>query len=367
MRALASGVVHRPQMTSSRVHRSPRGPVDSGRRPLGQGMSRRSAAAPNSFPATPTVLRVREPGDILGVIPYLLGFHPTESLVAAFVLERRVVVTARIDLAATADIEDLIEQLDQVAEQVDTRSVVLVGYSADPGIRDVMADLADLIPLDLVDVLAVCDDRWWSVCCDGDCCPPEGQAYDISSHPLAAAAVMAGISATTTRDEIAALAAGPPIEEGDRLAGLTAECATRLAGVSRRRRRRQMQQIIARSVAAGEPTESEAVEIAVLAVDLTVRDEAWALMTRDAARAHVALWRRVVSLTVPPYEAAPLGMLAMAAWLSGNGALLNCCIDRLEVVAPDYSLLAICRDISDRAIPPRFFDLIVDGMRSALR
>ena len=327
-------------------------------------MTRRTPA-PTLAP-DPTVLRVTEPGDILGVVPYLLGFHPTESLVAAFVRRRQVVVTARIDLAATADVEALVEQLELVGRQIGSRSLVLIGYSADAGVRDLMRDLADLIPLDLVDVLAVSGDRWWSVCCEGECCPAEGRPYDIASHPLAAAAVMAGISATATRQEIADLAAGPPTADHDRLRGLAEQASRELAGLGRRRRRQRMKRLVGRTLSSGGPTETEAVEIAVLARDVVVRDAAWALMSREKAADHVSLWCRVVSVAVPPSEAAPLGMLAMAGWLSGNGALLNCCIERLERVAPDYSLLRLCRDISDQAVPPRHFDLIAEEMRAML-
>ena len=341
-------------------------------------MTRRTAGSATARAQTdpaPTVLRVREPGDILGVVPYLLGFHPTESLVAAFVRQRQVVVTARIDLAATADVEALVDQLELVGRRVGSRSLVLIGYSTDGGVRDLMRDLADLIPLDLVDVLAVSGDRWWSVCCDPGqrprpgregCCPPEGRPYDVASHPLAAAAVMAGISATGTREDIADLAAGPPAADQDRLSGLAEETTRQLAGVGRRRRRQRMRRLVGRTLRSDGPTEAEAIEMAVLARDVTVRDAAWVLMARESAADHVAVWRRVVSVAVWPCEAAPLGMLAVAGWLSGNGALLNCCIERLERVAPDYSLLELCREISDQAIPPSHYDSIAEEMRAAL-
>ncbi|MFT4167436.1 MAG: DUF4192 domain-containing protein [Microlunatus sp.] len=311
------------------------------------------------------MLRIREPGDILGLIPYLLGFHPAESLVAAFVRQRRVVVTARVDLAAIADLEALVDQFELVAEQVDTRALVLIGYSADENVREVMRGLADLVPFDLVDVLAVAGDRWWSVCCDGDCCPPEGRAYDIETHPLAAEAVVAGISATGTRDDIRALTAGPPTTEQDRLSAAAAACAGGTDQLSRRRRRRRMHQLVDRVLSTGGPTEAEAVEIAVLVRDVGVRDEVWAMMTRQHAEAYVTLWRRVVAVSVWPYEPAPLAMLGWAGWLDGNGALLNCCIDRLEQVAPDYSLLDLCKQISINAIPPQYLDLVADQVRAA--
>lgn len=335
----------------------------------------RRAAAP--APATdPTVLRVREPGDILGVVPYLLGFHPSESLVVAFVRDRRIAVTARIDLAATADLEGLLDQLEPVSQQVGSRSVVMIGYSADEGVRGLVRDLVDLVPWEVLDALAVSGERWWSVCCDGDqgsgpgrpgCCPPEGRPYDVVSHPLAAEAVLAGISASATREEIAALAAPPPGADQDRLRRLAGATADRLAGCRGRRRRHRMKRLVERVLQAGTATEAEALELAVLARDVAVRDVAWALMTRRSAEQHVEVWRRVVAIAVSPYDPAPLGLLAIAGWLSGNGALLNCCIERLEQVDPDYSLLWLCRDISDQAIPPRQFDLIAAELRELLR
>ena len=303
------------------------------------------------------VLSARQPSDLIGVVPYLLGFHPTESLVVVFLRNRQVAVTARVDLPATESFDGLVEHLELVAARVETRTMVILGYSADGRILQTLADLASVLPFDLVDALAVGPDRWWSVLCDGGCCPVDGTPYDLSSHPMAAAAVLAGLPTTATREEIAALTDGPDAGETDRLAQLARACETELAGLSSRRRKQRMRRGVQRALdtPAG-PSETEAIELAVLAGDVTIRDVAWAMMTRPTADDHVTLWRRVVAVATPPYEAAPLGMLAMAGWISGNGALLNCCIDRLERVAPDYTLLGICRDISLGAIHPRYFD-----------
>ena len=48
---------------------------------------------------TPTRLKVRRPDDLLALIPYLIGFHPEESLVAVFVRSGRVILAARLDLS----------------------------------------------------------------------------------------------------------------------------------------------------------------------------------------------------------------------------------------------------------------------------
>ncbi len=43
-------------------------------------------------------LQVRGPADLLAAVPYLLGFHPHESLVIIGLADNRVIVTARLDL-----------------------------------------------------------------------------------------------------------------------------------------------------------------------------------------------------------------------------------------------------------------------------
>ncbi|MGH8861267.1 MAG: DUF4192 family protein, partial [Jatrophihabitantaceae bacterium] len=49
------------------------------------------------------IVRVSGPADLVQTIPYLLGFHPARSLVLVGLADRRVVVTARMDLDELAD------------------------------------------------------------------------------------------------------------------------------------------------------------------------------------------------------------------------------------------------------------------------
>ena len=224
-------------------------------------------------------------------------------------------VTARIDLGATADLEALVDQLEMVGERVGTRSLVLVGYSEDPRVRELMRDLAGLVPLDLLDVLAVCEDRWWSVCCDGPCCPPDGPAV---RHRQSSAR-----RRSRRGRDLGILDPGgdrrpdgrPAAADVDRLdAGWPRSGPNRLGGLSQRRRRKRMKQVVNRALAAGGASEAEAVQISVLARDLLVRDEAWALMSRARAEEHVALWRRVVS-----WPSGRTRRLRSACWRSQAG------------------------------------------------
>ena len=88
----------------------------------------------------------------------------------------------------------------------------------------------------------------------------------------------------------------------------------------------------------------------LLVTDVHIRDLAWALITPTNAEDHVRLWGGVVARCRrrwPP----PLCLLGMAAWVSGAGALLNCCCERLAQVDPHYSMGRLLADISERALP----------------
>jgi hypothetical protein len=121
-----------------------------------------------------------------------------------------------------------------------------------------------------------------------------------------------------------------------------------------------------RAVVAGDTDADEATcaLLGVLALDLTVRDVAWALMSRDAIHDHLRLWSTVVAHTPDEVASAPLGLLGVAGWISGNGALLNCCIDRLDRTDPDYTLGVLLADISNRALPPSIWDELVEDLRT---
>jgi hypothetical protein len=102
--------------------------------------------------------------------------------------------------------------------------------------------------------------------------------------------------------------------------------------------------------------------LGVLVTDLQRRDLAWALITPATADDHVRLWSGVVAHLPPTLAAAPLCLLGMAGWISGSGALLNCCCDRLSGIDPQYSMGRLLSEISERAIPPSVWQELMNEM-----
>lgn len=317
----------------------------------------------------PHRLRVRRPVDFLAVIPYLLGFHPSASLVAVLSRRGRVVLTARLDLPAPEHSGPVAAQVRQLTSEHDIDGVVLVAYSDDetPGRRlleRLHAEILDAVAVR--EVLLVSQARWWSLSCTTGCCPAEGAVFDPETHPLAAEAVYRGLSAGRSRAALEELVEGPPAEALPRLRRLVAQARAALAPTDRPEAAAAMAEAVRLALPDAqeqEPSEPECVRLAVLAQDLAVRDVAWAMMSRPRAEQHQRLWCRVVAVAPPEVASAPLGLLGVAAWIGGNGALLNCCVERLEVVDPAYTLGQLLAGISDRALPPSLWDELGGDLR----
>src|SRR5262249_4025447 len=140
-------------------------------------------------------LRAATPDAVLAVVPHMLGFYPSRSLVVLGLGEQnRVLVTFRYDLPEPADYE-LADDIAHHAESILTReqipAAMLIGYGPAELVLPVLGQTAAGIGrhgIHLQEALRADGGRFWSLLCsDISCCPPEGRAYDPGSHPAAAA------------------------------------------------------------------------------------------------------------------------------------------------------------------------------------
>lgn len=330
-------------------------------RPRSSSRSRSRPAA-----ASPPRLRVRRPADFLAVVPYLLGFHPSESVVVVLFRGGQVALTARLDLPDPAGTEPVLTLVRDLCRQHGVDELVLVAYGDDePAAGAVLEQLLGGLTdhLRVREALLVSGGRWWSLTCRTGCCSPDGTPFDPAGHPLAAEAVYAGLAAETSRAVLEAQVEGPGVEELPRLAAALERAKDRVAALDRPAAAALMAATVRDHLADPAPQEEACTLLAVLALDLAVRDVAWALVTRDAAEDHVRLWSAVVRWSLAEVAAGPLGLLGVAAWVSGNGALLNCCVERLERDAPGYTLGHLLADISDRALPPSLWEELAPDLR----
>ena len=306
------------------------------------------------MPAGVPRMTVRSPADLLAAVPYLLGFHPTDSIVVIAQRAKRIIFAARGDLPAAgagpAEVAAVARYVASVVANQGISAATAVGYGpayrvdpAIPAIRDALA--ADGVRL--LEVLRVADGRYWSYLCgDPRCCPPEGTTYDATASTVAAAATYAGLPALPDREALVRQVApvGGLTRESMRQATIRAQArlvelldtagdGDLLGGRAiRRAGEAAVGDALARGAGRVRLTDDEVAWLGLLLVHLAVRDHAWERITDDDWQ--IELWADVVRRVEPDLVPAAASLLAFAAWLSGHGALANIALDRALAGGP---------------------------------
>jgi hypothetical protein len=339
-----------------------------------------------STPETPSppaarpvpLLRVGSPDSMLAVIPGLLGFHPTQSLVVvgAGPPRGRIQVAFRYDLPEPPDpgaAAKIAAHATAVLARHQLTVAVVVGYGPGPMVTPVADALVGELrraDVTLHDMLRVQDGRYWSYSCqDPRCCPPEGVPFDPGVHPAAETMAAAGSKALRDRAALAATIApvGGLAAESMRQATRRAERrATDLirAAMGPRRPGGAIQPLIDEGLravadaidvyrAGGRITsDNQLAWLAVSIADLRVRDDAWARMDPGHVGAHLRLWTDVTRRAPARYVPAAASLLAFTAWQAGNGALANLAAERALAADPEYSMALLLLDAVGAGLPP---------------
>lgn len=320
-------------------------------------------------------MTLREPADLLAIVPYLLGFHPRDSLVLVGVRRGVVAFQARTDLPAAPGTESaLAGHLLEVVARQGVDAVLLVGYGpagrVDPlvgAVRRACAARGLTVP----GALRAHQGRFWSYgCADPHCCPADGTPYDVSASAVAAAATVAGCVALPDRETFARQVE-PPLDgpARARVRAATDRAATRLAtlldaaddppAALAAAGRSAVGAALERIGAGGALSDDDVAWLSLLLVDGgPVAEHAWRAIRRHAAplsgrRAapggtHAALWRDVVRRCEPGLAATPAVLLAWAAWHEGDGILASVAVDRALRLDPGHrrarQLDALLRD-----------------------
>lgn len=179
-----------------------------------------------------SIRAVRRPAELITLLPYLLGYHPTDSVMVLALRGQTLGTLQRVDLECwsggrTAVIEDGLVDL---VVRDDHDAVLLVGYGGDDrGRRTALDQLSELFEgagVEVVDRIEVVAQRWWSVGCrDVDCCPPGGNpVLEAAEVPLVADWIVRGVSPYRDRAALEASVGGvayqgecAPIVSSDRV------------------------------------------------------------------------------------------------------------------------------------------------------
>jgi hypothetical protein len=334
-------------------------------------------------PASPTTneprLRLSEPVDVLAAVPYLVGYHPTESLVLLGLRGRQLIFTARYDLPALdsprrvlrATVEHL---LDVVARQSLT-GVLIVAFGSEERARPLAMAARDACArtgLDVLDVLRVSDGRYWSyLCTDPQCCPPEGSPYDAGTTAMAAEWTVAGRVALPDRDTyeeqlkpvmgVARVSVRQATARaGERLLTLLAQAPDE-AGAQAAildRGRAAIEAALSTLDGGRRLSDDDVAWISVLMASSEMRSIALAQikMAGDDLTGHRDLWLDVLRRAERDLTAAPACLFAFAAWRAGDGALARLALEQALRVDPTDDLADAMHHMLSHGVPPTAFD-----------
>lgn len=359
-------------MTRRRPRPSPTSPVPTGR-PRGGGAAGSRATASGAR-VVPRVPQPREPyvarceADLVAMVPLVLGFHPHESVVVmtfgngAFHARVDLPDAAALAAGAGADVADMLAHACRANRA--QRAAVVVYTDDHERARDVGLLLVHALhdaELDVVDVLRVHDRRWFEPLRDD----VTGTPVALEAHPFTARGVFEGQVVRLDRSELATgLRGGEEVERRHLAAAAGLRRPLLGRGVQRSVLRTEAAWVRARvadAVASVRRGEGPAVGTADAARLLAavgrgdVRDAAWVDLSRETATDHVALWHDLVRRSPDDLVASAAALLALAAYLAGDGALAWVALDRVAEVDPGHSLARLVADALLAALHPATF------------
>ncbi|MET9362402.1 DUF4192 domain-containing protein [Streptomyces sp. NPDC006632] len=162
-------------------------------------------------------MTLRGPAELADALPYLLGFHPTDSAVLVALHGKSGRFGGRVRVGLPASPQEWPDIADELADCLITGSErrgsrpdgIVVFLCQDPSrdgsAHEVMERLRPLaqrlrtacgnLDVPVLEALCISDGRYWSYCCpDTRCCPPEGNVLALpGTSVMAAAATYAGI------------------------------------------------------------------------------------------------------------------------------------------------------------------------------
>ena len=321
----------------------------------------------------PRSIRISDVGDLVETIPFLIGFHPQESVVVigfsgARPEPQRVTVTMRVDLPVDPGEPEVMIPLLQALARSRTESVVLAVVSGalrpDPRVEPTWQALLAAVSgacaelgIGVADLLLINDDRWWSLLCDDEsCCPPEGTARERDSSSAAAQATYAGLVAWRDRAGLEQSLVGDDAARRSVLEPHLLTAAERIASAAAddrlaRLRRADTSAILA---AAGEPTRLTARRLARFGcalADVNIRDAIWLRVDDRSVDAEILLEQLHRRLPAP-FDAPPMFLYGWHQWRAGNGTVAAMAAERALTSDPDYTAATLLLEAVQSGMDP---------------
>ncbi|KUL34633.1 DUF4192 domain-containing protein [Actinoplanes awajinensis] len=316
-------------------------------------------------------LVVRRPDELIAIVPYLLGYHPSDSLAVVGLAGKRVEFAVCHNLPPPDwTVEEARASAASVAAAIarqGAKDLVVIGYGRPAPVMAALAQCGEALNqknLSVLDAIGVYEGRWRSlVCADDQCCPPEGRPCLPADSVIAAEATFRGQVALPSREELIAQVAAVDGAERAEMGRATERARHRFTDLmaddlSAARLGQLVKQNGQAALRAAEKTyrnggtlsPDETAWLSVLLVERSVQD--YALNRTDPHEWRIRLWIDVLRRVDPAYVAPPACLLGITAWQAGRGALARVAVDRALAEEPQHRLAGLLHQVLAHGLPP---------------
>lgn len=311
---------------------------------------------------------VKTPADLVSAIPFLVGYHPTNSLVVISVKDDGLEMAMRIDFPNEGAPKAVFETLANHLKTNEAESALAVGYvnSDNTNADEIMHEVRDAISaldIEVRELMVIKNNRYRSLLCvDETCCPPEGnempdfESARITAEQVANGKVLPfasneGLVASldryesaddkTFRDLVNSKLENNQVNKGE------------FTNEFQRAGAEALEQMKLLTAFETEATDELKAQVIAGVQDIQVRDYALGLFNDCEVGKNFYLY---LFKSAPKEFSHPLASLASAyAYESGEGALAHRLLDKAVENDPDYSLSRLLRRVFSAGWPPSGF------------
>ncbi|MFD4943830.1 DUF4192 domain-containing protein [Streptomyces sp. NPDC058239] len=365
-------------------------------------------------PADEQQITLRGPAELADALPYLMGFHPNDSVVMVALHGGRGRFGGRLRLGIPQSPQEWPPVAEQLAECLikgserrgERPDAIVIFLCQDPAegesgsqIMERLKPLAQrlrtacgALDVPVLEALCISAGRYWSYCCpDERCCPAEGNQLALpGTSVMAAAAAYAGIQVRGTLREmearLAPLNTTAAAEQQRALDSAGAELVPKILdevgrkdvaretlGLARRLMKRLREAPVTVPSASDINDDrlishDEAAAVILGLQDRETRDKAAEWMEGPEADSALRLWRALSRRCVAPYEehaAAPLTLAGWVSWSTGDEPGARVALGLALRVDPGYTFAQLLHEACNQGLDPETLRRCLRGERSA--
>ena len=317
--------------------------------------------------ALATMTTVKTPHDLLAAVPFLIGYHPTNSLVLISVKADALEMAMRIDFPINPP-DGAFKLLASHLKRDHAESALLVAYVPD-GIRngeEVLRSAAEAVAeleIPIRELMLVQNKRWRSLLCgDESCCPKAGNPIeDFESRRIAAEQVANGkvlpfADSDGLSHSISASQLSRDLNWNSQVLSFRIEPEDAELNAKQRDGAESVLLLADFYIQDGGCKDFDLIaRVLGRLSDIQVRDFALGCHTEENLDSYWVMWRDLLRIAPPKFVAPVASLFAAITYENGEGALAQRALDRAIEDQPDCSFARLLRRVFSSGWPPSGF------------